>query len=100
VNLERRLDHEDHPASLPSSGGVTPPVFVPNGVAPSWCQRDGGANGEFSVLSYGDFLLSDFICFFYQHMQCSSLILVICNLASSELYFSQYDQLNWSFLKP
>ncbi|KAG0583499.1 hypothetical protein KC19_3G141400 [Ceratodon purpureus] len=42
ANLERRLDHDDHPGSLPSS---TPPVFVPNGVpANSWCQRDGGAN--------------------------------------------------------
>ena len=47
VNPERRLDHDDHPGSLPSSGGLTPSVFVPNGVAANpWCQRDGGANGK------------------------------------------------------
>jgi len=32
---------------------------------------------------------------FDQQVQCSSLILVILNLALSELYFSKYDQSNW-----
>lgn len=51
ASLERRLDHDDHAGSLPSSGVATPPVFVPNGVpANSWCQRDGGANGKRRIL--------------------------------------------------
>jgi hypothetical protein len=60
VNLERRFDHDDHPGSLPSSGGVTPPVFVPNGVTTSsWCHRDGGANGNDRFLCHVSELLAE-----------------------------------------
>ena len=47
LNLERRLEHDDHPAALQSSGGVTPPVFLPNGISNPWGQRETSANGEY-----------------------------------------------------
>lgn len=49
LNLERRLDHDGHPAALPSTDGVTPPTFIPNGIPTTWSWRDTSANGEHQV---------------------------------------------------